>query len=1129
MSDTEQKAPTDIVNLLINFGIHFAIACICLFSVSQLRPRNSLVYAKKEKYYGAEEKFKRPPKLKPGLFRWLRDLAVVDDMKILQYIGPDALVALRFMKNAAKMFGWLALLGVVVVIPLYLVAGAVDNKTEWDTLKDSYNGTEKAQLRLLTLQMVRRGSAFIWVPIIGSFVMTAIVLWYLYRMASETLAIRRAYLQSPEYLEAVHSRTLVLLNIPEKSRTTKGVAEILNSMNLGVSPRAIHVAHELGTLSEETTEYTKLVLEFEGIMTKYLDAKRKEQLGISKSKKPVEHPIVRVDNKVPFIGGKKVDALDHFPTKLHSKEEHLYDLRLETEGYDPTAYAFVVFSSISAASQALAAMKQSEHLSQSLFATAKPMVQKCPGYENMKHQHAELTKSTLLRRNMVAVTCTIILVIVWSAFSAAVMTLTKLSTLQPYVPELANWLDSNKVANFIFTSFAPPIVLILLQVLLSFLLRSVVQYKGFISQSKEDMNLMRWLFVFAVWNTVVLNAAGVLIPNIQIIFDPSKYDEAASMLSFSDNMLQQGALAFANSSYFFMNLIVTQYSSYYIAWVQLGPLLVTFIKQRFLTLSWRDRLNLLKPIPYQFELVLSGLMIPVLVGLLYALISPLILVFCTLTFYIVWLSAKHQLLYIFETANESGARWFWRIYEALAFSLLVSLVILLIYVRVFSGTRNVELVILVPIIAVLVFLFFVHTRIRRPFYAMLPPKDYTPKSSFGKDKSTNLSSETLNEWISGDDVDSSKAQSPFADRSRHTTAVCADEDGDGNEDFVNPLLVNPLECVQVWPWLQPQLDAIYRPKYENFSQYLSLRVTSPSTFGYDTDRAEHLNIVRRKATVFDRQRKEKERRVNRLLLAYEKEHKLSEIATEKSDTKSVQAEKAELNEIDRIIGDYSSPRIESDGVETSPPMYLDSLESQPAIINTDDSTNDLQYVGRSKSQMRTDGNVDKLQQPFNQSDLASVSNDNLTLRERDTMDTYQGQSSGDWSQRGIFEEANAPGARDPTYNAEFNNGTVAPDNFPRDVSQAPRPSNTDSLTAFLQNSDQNASDYASYLRYADNGQQSPAFGQNRGPAVRNPPFISTRTSSVNLNAVINGAESSSPSTPSSQKRRNKPKGARNFN
>jgi calcium permeable stress-gated cation channel len=95
------------------------ISTIVLILFSVLRPRHKIVYAPRLKY--ASEK-RAPPPIGDGLFSWLKPVYKYSDDMLLDKIGLDAVVFLRFWRMCRNIFICLGI-GACAILPFNVIVG----------------------------------------------------------------------------------------------------------------------------------------------------------------------------------------------------------------------------------------------------------------------------------------------------------------------------------------------------------------------------------------------------------------------------------------------------------------------------------------------------------------------------------------------------------------------------------------------------------------------------------------------------------------------------------------------------------------------------------------------------------------------------------------------------------------------------------------------------------------------------------------------------------------------------------------------------------------------------------------------------------------------------------------------
>lgn len=138
-----------------------------------------------------------PPAVDNGIFSWVSPVMKTREQILVEKIGVDAAVFLRFTKMCRNLTIILSVVGVSVYIPLNLI----QNKKN-QALNDT-----NLFIRLTPLGV---WGAACWAHVIVSYIFDIVVcffIWWNYRAVTR---LRRQYFDSPEYQASLHARTLMV-------------------------------------------------------------------------------------------------------------------------------------------------------------------------------------------------------------------------------------------------------------------------------------------------------------------------------------------------------------------------------------------------------------------------------------------------------------------------------------------------------------------------------------------------------------------------------------------------------------------------------------------------------------------------------------------------------------------------------------------------------------------------------------------------------------------------------------------------------------------------------------------------------------------------------------------------------
>ncbi len=177
--------------LASSLGITAGIA-VCF---SFLRPYNSVVYAPKLKH--ADEKH-APPPLGNGILAWVVPLWSTSEEELVNLVGMDAALFLRFTRMCRNIFVILSILGCSILIPINWTNNIMTENLTWVARITPSNVWGNPH----------------WATVVFAWLVTIIVcgfLWWNYKKVAE---LRRLYMKSDEYQQSLHARTLMVCHPP---------------------------------------------------------------------------------------------------------------------------------------------------------------------------------------------------------------------------------------------------------------------------------------------------------------------------------------------------------------------------------------------------------------------------------------------------------------------------------------------------------------------------------------------------------------------------------------------------------------------------------------------------------------------------------------------------------------------------------------------------------------------------------------------------------------------------------------------------------------------------------------------------------------------------------------------------
>eukprot|EP00934_Nitzschia_sp_Nitz4_P003426 Nitzschia sp. Nitz4//scaffold25_size161228//3967//7344//NITZ4_002409-RA/size161228-processed-gene-0.175-mRNA-1//-1//CDS//3329544523//3416//frame0 len=169
-----------------------------------------------------------PPMPVDGYFEWIKVCFFLSDEEIIQRVGFDTLIFLRFHRLALRCIVKMSIFSFIVLLPLnYTGRGRANAKD----LKDYVGIVLNTDFLRFTMANVSSGSPRLWVHCFAAYLLTGIVVRELLVEYETFNSIRHCYLLSRE----PHLRTVLVTNIPRHLRS----AAKINTYFRHVYPNAV--------------------------------------------------------------------------------------------------------------------------------------------------------------------------------------------------------------------------------------------------------------------------------------------------------------------------------------------------------------------------------------------------------------------------------------------------------------------------------------------------------------------------------------------------------------------------------------------------------------------------------------------------------------------------------------------------------------------------------------------------------------------------------------------------------------------------------------------------------------------------------------------------------------------------
>ncbi|KAI9499662.1 hypothetical protein BDB00DRAFT_795028 [Zychaea mexicana] len=675
----------------IQLGINIGISLLVLAGFSFLRPRHTLVYAPKYKFSKPEQ---RPPTVGTGWFSWIKPVLKADDDFLMDRIGYDAVMFLRFIRLIRRLLIVMSIIGICALVPVNIVATYYTG--DWPP---------PAGLDLLSISGINYNSSndefvpdtrWYWSPAVATWIFSILIAWFMYRASCDYIEMRQRFFRHPP--NALSARSLLVSNVPKDSRSDDKLKSWMDSMRLPYPVKQAIIGLHSNKLTSLTEEHEAAVRHLEDALSSYLND------GKSMGKK--KRPTMRVDGFL-FCGGKKVDAIDYYTDQVKELEAEIRKRRKNSTS-KISNYGWVSFDRIEHAHTVNQAFnKQVDKKQQREFGVRLSSPPKDLIWANLP-----MDAKTRRTRRWIGRLVYWILIFVWMIPVGALSATSNVVNLIRLFPNSEAFIDNNTMLMGIIQSWFTPIVMALFFILLPHLFRFLSKQQGYQTHTTLDRKVLVKLYVFFIINNLlVFTLASILIGifgQIRSLILSGTLDQQETSIG---DYVSQLAKNISDVSTFWINYVCIKALGLTMEMAQLVPLFIITLRKWITRPSPRELRDVAQPPEFDYPLCYNMMLFFFTIALLYSAIAPLVLPFALLFFAMSTVVYKYMLMYIFVTKTESGGRIWPVLFQSIMTSTLLFQILMIIVLRLKDGFAQCYALIPLPVLTV-AFQYFYYRRMQ---------------------------------------------------------------------------------------------------------------------------------------------------------------------------------------------------------------------------------------------------------------------------------------------------------------------------------------------------------------------------------------------------------------------------------
>ncbi|KAI4113702.1 MAG: hypothetical protein LQ345_005379, partial [Seirophora villosa] len=643
-------------------GTSIAVMILITLAFSLMRPRNNIVYAPKVKY--ADEKH-APPKIGKGIFEWVGPVFRAKESLLVEKTGLDAAVFLRFTKMLRNIFLILSLLGIAVLIPANVI-GADKNYVN----STNFKGGQSYFVKMTPSYPDPKRHGTLWVHVVAAWAIDMVVAFFLWRNYGSVVRLRRQYFDSPEYLMSLHSRTLLVTDIPPADRTDEGILRLADQVEHTAGlPRAA-IGRNVKVLPDMIEEHDEAVRELESVLAKYLK---------NPDKLPTKRPTMRPSKKYRANNGSdSVDAIDYLTGRIRELETEIGHVRESIDKRNAMPFGFASYDRIEDAHTVAFAARKKHPQGTTIRLAPKP--------NDLIWRNLPLSKKQRGWRRFWNNFWIAMLTLVWIAPNALIaIFIANLSNLAAIWPGFKRTYETHQKFWSAVQGIASPALTSLIYLILPIIFRRMSIRSGDATKTSRERHVTTKLYNFFVFNNlIVFSVFSVIYQFVVAVVSNSKIEGAWEAV-VKANFFWRLSSSLSTSSYFWVIWLLQRQLGAAADLAQIINLIWTWFCRTFMAPTPRQEIEWTAPPPFDYAVYYNYFLFYATVALCFSTLQPLVLPITALYFAIdLWLK-KYLLLYVLITKTESGGQ-FWRIlFNRMVFAVCLANVVMGLVIRGADG------------------------------------------------------------------------------------------------------------------------------------------------------------------------------------------------------------------------------------------------------------------------------------------------------------------------------------------------------------------------------------------------------------------------------------------------------------
>ncbi|XP_059300916.1 CSC1-like protein At4g02900 isoform X2 [Lycium ferocissimum] len=390
--------------------------------------------------------------------------------------------------------------------------------------------------------------------------------------------------------------------------------------------------------------------------------------------------------KTGFWGlwGKSVDAIDHYMTEIEKLTEEEAEEREQVIS-DPNAIVPAAFVSFKSRWGAAVCAQTQQSRNSTIWLTDWAPEPRDVYWDNLSIPYVQLS----VRRLLMAVAL-FFLTFFFMIPIGFVQAFASIDGIEKALPFLKPLIDMDVIKSFV-QGFLPGIVLKIFLILLPMILMIMSKLEGFTSLSSLDRRSAAKYHLFVIVNVFF----GSIITG-------AAFEQLERFLHQSPTEIPKtiGVTLPMKATFFITFIMVDGWAGIAAEILRLVPLVMFHIKNTFLVKTEHDREQAMDPGSLNFSVAEPRLQLYFLLGLVYSVVTPILLPFIIVFFAFAYMVFRHQIINVYDQKYESGASFWPDVNRRILIGLGISQLLLIGLLSTRHASKSTPLLIVLTVLTI---------------------------------------------------------------------------------------------------------------------------------------------------------------------------------------------------------------------------------------------------------------------------------------------------------------------------------------------------------------------------------------------------------------------------------------------